>query len=337
VPVSPIRDHNLLINLAVGDPHPQYLNTARGDARYALAAHNHAGVYQPVGSYQTQDAELTALAGLTSAADRLPYFTGSGTADLATFTAAGRSLVGGANAAAMRATLELGTAATEAETAFARLLGRAGGQTLNGDTASAGNIRVDSTSHATKGNINLNGTSTFVGPDGKISIFGGSSVDQLRIGNTTNHYRIGRDTGTGYLGFTGTQTGFTGYTFDGPLVLNGGFQLANDKTMGWATASFSLHLGKISTFQNILMYANNAIEFEDTFHYIKKNTDLKTEIAGSSNGVLLVGRVFQGMPATAPTDAAIAASQMSPWYDETSNLLTIRIRKSDGTYVTKTL
>jgi hypothetical protein len=54
---------------------------------------------------QPLDADLTAIAALVSAADKLPYSTGAGTWALTTFTAAGRALVDDADATAQRATL----------------------------------------------------------------------------------------------------------------------------------------------------------------------------------------------------------------------------------------
>ena len=68
--------------------------------------------------FQTADADLSALAGLTSAADKVPYFTGSGTAALFTATTAGRALVGAADAAAERTAMGLGTIATEASSSY---------------------------------------------------------------------------------------------------------------------------------------------------------------------------------------------------------------------------
>ena len=63
---------------------------------------------------EAKDADLTAIAALVSAADKLPYATGAQAWALAAFTAAGRALVDDADAAAQRVTLGAAAATQEA-------------------------------------------------------------------------------------------------------------------------------------------------------------------------------------------------------------------------------
>lgn len=96
---------------------------------------NYAGtVTTSLAGKQPLDATLTALAGLTTAADRMIYATGADTFALATLTAFGRSLIAAANNAAARTTLGLGGMATQNANAVAITGGTIDGITIDGGT-----------------------------------------------------------------------------------------------------------------------------------------------------------------------------------------------------------
>jgi len=61
------------------------------------------------------------------------------------------------------------------------------------------------------GNVGI-GTSS---PTARLTLDGGTSADQLRIGNDPHYYRLGRNSVSGPFEFYGTQSGVTGYIFGG--------------------------------------------------------------------------------------------------------------------------
>jgi len=87
---------------------------------------------------QAYDAELTALAGLTSAADALPYFTGSGTASVTTLSSFMRTLLDDSDAATARTTLGLGTISTQNSNNVTITGGSISGITLDTTTIDGG-------------------------------------------------------------------------------------------------------------------------------------------------------------------------------------------------------
>ena len=94
------------------------------------------------------DAELSALAGLTSAANAIPYFTGSGTAGVISSSADMVSLLGSADYAAARTNLGLGTLATQnADNAIVTNITISGA--ANATTLVANVIKTDTSADAT--------------------------------------------------------------------------------------------------------------------------------------------------------------------------------------------
>lgn len=143
---------------------------------------------------QPLDATLTALAAVTTSADKLIYATGADTFTTTDFTAAGRALLDDADASTQRTTLGLGTIATVAAPS-GTVVGTSDTQTLTNKTLALGSNTVSGTKAQFDTAVS---DGNHVWMDGNQTIAGAKTfTDGVVIGTTGKMASI--DTDTTYL------------------------------------------------------------------------------------------------------------------------------------------
>jgi hypothetical protein len=161
-------------------------------------------VQSQINAKQASDATLTAVAGVTTAADKYIYFDGVDTAQAGTITSFGRSLVDDADAATSRSTLGLGSLATQAASSVTITGGSITGIT---DLAVADGGTGASTAGGALTNLGAAATA------GKLSQFAATTSSELAG-------VISDETGSGSLVFA-TSPSITTPTLDTPVIDNG--------------------------------------------------------------------------------------------------------------------
>jgi hypothetical protein len=202
---------------------------------------------------QAYDAELAALAGLTSAADKLPYFTGAGTAATADFTSFGRSIVDDANAGAARTTLGL-VIGTDVQAYDAQLADIAGltptdnnfivgnGTNFVTESGSTARTSLGLGSIATQDSSNVSITGGSVTGITDLAVADGGTGASNASGARTN---LGLVIGTDVQGYDAQLADIAGLTpTDNNFIVGNG---TNFVTESGSTARTSLGLGSIAT------------------------------------------------------------------------------------------
>lgn len=237
-------------------------------------------------TYQPIDSELTAIAGLASAADTLPYFTGSGTASLATFTSVGRSVAGASTVAAAQTALSLGTTDNPSFAGVTADAVQIGITTAGEIDTASGNLTIDSAGGTTTiddnlivtGDLTVSGTTTSVNTtqitvndniivlnndvtgtpteNAGIEIERGTSANVLLRWNETNDKWESTNDGTNYGNIVTTADSGTVST---AMLANGSVTPAKLGAVAPTTASVAYTLASTDAFKIVESTASTAI------------------------------------------------------------------------------
>ena len=142
----------------------------------------------------TLDTELQALSSVTSAADALPYFTGSGTASVTTLSSFGRSLIDDADAATARTTLDVDQAGTDNSTDVTLVTTTADYLSIAGQAITLGQIDLatDVTGSLPNGNLANSTITVSDGSNSTATALGGT----ITFNGTANEVTVSESSGT---------------------------------------------------------------------------------------------------------------------------------------------
>jgi hypothetical protein len=242
---------------SVGTAAPTSVPTrADADGRYAALGHGHAiddvaGLQGALDAKQPADPELAALAALASAADRLPYFTGAGSASLTPLTGFGRSLIDDADAPTARTTMGLGSVENKnsatirgeltsgnVTTALGFTPANKAGETFGGSVTVSGAL-------AAGGVLTLSGDHAFPGAATNVArmyrsgalglvVYGAGTTFDVLICNRSGATVLSVPTGTITADFAGT-------------IAIGGIRVVTARRTGWGAPSGTATRGAFDT------------------------------------------------------------------------------------------